>query len=210
AVTYREGQCFAYGSATPYLPVRDLLRQSCGIREEDGPETTTAKVQRYMQEAGVTSAEEPLLLLQLLDVPVQAEQIVQLSPQARRSRTFALLRHVCLHDSERQPLVLAVENAHWIDATSEEWLATLVERLPHAAVWLLVTYRPGYRPPWLEQSVVTQIALPRLLRHEGLAMVQSVAQTTPIPDHLARAIVAKASGNPFFLEELAWVVCEGR
>ena len=82
----------------------------------------------------MTSAEAPLLLLQLLDVPVQAEQIAQLSPQARRSRTFALLRQVFLHASQ-QPLVLAVENAQWVDAASEEWLTTLVERLPTAAIF---------------------------------------------------------------------------
>src|SRR5262249_19059952 len=125
-----------------------------------------------------------------------------------RARTFALLRQVFLYDSQRQPLVLAVENAHWIDATSEEWLTTLVERLPTAAMLLLVTYRPGYSPPWVEQSVVTQIALPRLLTPDSLAMVQSVAPTMPLPDQLARAIVAKASGNPFFLEELTWTVLE--
>jgi class 3 adenylate cyclase len=209
AVTYHEGHCFAYGSATPYLPVRDLLRQSCGILEADAPETITAKVHEYVQKIGVTSAEEPLLLLQLLDVPIQAERIDQISPQARRSRTFALLWQVLLHDSWRQPLVVAVENAHWIDATSEEWLTTLVERLPTAAMLLLVTYRPGYRPPWLEQSVFTQVALPRLLPHESLTVVQSVAQMQPIPANLAQAIVAKASGNPFFLEELAWTVYEG-
>jgi predicted ATPase len=142
-------------------------------------------------------------------VPIQAERIDQISPQARRSRTFALLWQVFLHDSWHQPLVVAVENAHWMDATSQEWLTTLVERLPTAAVLLLVTYRPGYRPPWLEQSVVTQVALPRLLPHESLTVVQSVVPMQPIPDHLAQAIVAKASGNPFFLEELAWAVCEG-
>jgi predicted ATPase len=146
-VTYREGHCFAYGRATPYLPVRDLLRQSCGILEADGPEDITRKVHEYIQKAGVTSAAELPLLLQLLDVPIQVERIDQLSPQARRSRTFALLWQVFLHDSWRQPLVVAVENAHWMDATSEEWLTTMVERLPTAAMLLLVTYRPGYHPP---------------------------------------------------------------
>jgi predicted ATPase/class 3 adenylate cyclase len=207
AVTYRESHCFAYGRATPYLPVRALLRQSCGIRDHEGPEGITAKVHAYLQQTGVTAADAPALLLQLLDVPLPAEPIDQLSPQARRSRTFAWLWQAFLQDSASQPLVLAVENAHWIDATSEAWLTTLVERLPTAALLLLVTYRPGYHPPWLEQSVVTQIALPRLLPHESLAVIQSVAQTQRLPDPLAQTIVAKASGNPFFLEELAWAVC---
>jgi class 3 adenylate cyclase/tetratricopeptide (TPR) repeat protein len=208
AVTYREGHCLAYGSTTPYLPVRHLLQQHCGITEADGPEAITASVRRAVLEAGVTAAEEPLLLLQLLDVPMPAERSAQPGLPAQRARTFTLLRQVFLHDSQRQPLVLAVENAHWIDATSEEWLTTLVERLSTAAILLLVTYRPGYRPPWVERSIVTQIALPRLLPHEGLAVVQSVLDTTPLPDRLVSELLAKAGGNPFFLEELAWSVVE--
>lgn len=209
AVTYREGHCFAYGSVTPYLPVRELLRQSCGILETDSPEDITRKVHAYLQQAGVISAADLPLLMQLLDVPIHTEHTDQMSPQARRSRTFALLWQVLLHDSRRQPLVIAVENAHWMDATSEEWLTTFVERLPAAAILLLVTYRPGYRPAWLEHSVVTQVALPRLLSHESLTVIQSMTQMQPISAPLAQAIVAKASGNPFFLEELAWVVCAG-
>ena len=146
AVTYREGHCFAYSNVTPYLPVRELLRQSCGILEPDSPEDITRKVHAYLQQAGVTSAADLPLLLQLLDVPIHTEHTDQMSPQAQRSRTFALLWQVFLHDSRCQPLVVAVENAHWMDATSEEWLTTFVERLPAAAILLLVTYRPGYRP----------------------------------------------------------------
>jgi class 3 adenylate cyclase/tetratricopeptide (TPR) repeat protein len=208
AVTYREGHCLAYGSATPYLPVCDLLRQHCGITGADGVEAMTAKVRQAVQEAGVTSEAEPLLLLQLLDTPIETEPVAHLSPQAQRTRTFALLRQMFLHDSQRQPLILAVENGHWLDATSEEWLTTLIERLSGASMLLLVTYRPGYRPPWLEQSIATQVALPRLLPQDSLAVVQSVAQRAPLPEHLAQAIVAKAGGNPFFLEELTWAVVE--
>jgi predicted ATPase len=64
--------------------------------------------------------------------------------------------------SQRQPLLLAVENLHWIDPTSEEWLASLVERLGDTSVLLLITYRPGYQPPWLRHSAATQLATVRL------------------------------------------------
>jgi tetratricopeptide (TPR) repeat protein len=120
------------------------------------------------------------------------------------------LRHLVLHDSRRQPIVLTVENLHWVDATSEEWLTALVEHLAGTAILLLVTHRPGYRPPWLAQSVATQMALPSLLPADSLTVVQSVLQTTPLPAHLLQAIVTKAAGNPFFLEELAWAMVEQR
>jgi tetratricopeptide (TPR) repeat protein len=113
-----------------------------------------------------------------------------------------------LHDSRHQPLVLAVENLHWVDASSEEWLTTLVEHLAGAAILLLVTHRPGYRPPWLAQSVATQMALPQLLPADSRAVVQSVLQTTPLAEPLLQTIVTQAAGNPFFLEELTWAVLE--
>ena len=202
-VTYREAHCLAYGSATPYLTVRALLRQACGLSEADGPEVIAVRVHRYLQEAGGAQQDEAPLLLELLDVPVDAPRLASLDPKARKARTFALLQQITLHEGQRRPLVLAVENLHWIDATSEEWLATLVDRLAGAAILLLTTYRPGYRPPWMDKSYATQLALPRLTPHDSLAVVRSVSRTAPIPDRLTQEIIAKAAGNPFFLEELA-------
>jgi class 3 adenylate cyclase/tetratricopeptide (TPR) repeat protein len=207
-VTYREGHCLPYSSTTPYVPLRDLLRQGCGLTEADGVEAITTRIQQYLEDAQLRPEDEAPLLLQLLDVPVDDAWLARFSPQERKVRTFALLRHLVLHDSQRQPLVLAVENLHWVDSTSEEWLTALVEHLAGAAILLLVTHRPGYRPPWLAQSVATQMALPRLLPEDSRAVVQSVLQSTLLPEPLLQTIVTKAAGNPFFLEELAWAVIE--
>jgi predicted ATPase len=105
-----------------------------------------------------------------------------------------------------------VENLHWSDPTSAAWLASLVERLPGAAVLLLGTYRPGYQPVWGGHTAVTQIAVPSLRAQESRTVVQAVLGTVALPETRLRAIVAQAGGNPFFLEELAWhaVTQEGR
>jgi class 3 adenylate cyclase/predicted ATPase len=202
SATYREAHCLAHGSATPYLVARALLRQTCGLSEADGPEAIAAKVQRYLQEAGAARPDEAALLLALLDVALDAPPLAALDPQVRKARTFELLHQLMLGEGHRQPLVLAVENLHWIDATSEEWLAALVDRMAGAAILLLTTYRPGYRPPWLDKSYATQLALPGLTPADSLAVVRSVARTAPLPERLTQEIVARAAGNPFFLEEL--------
>jgi hypothetical protein len=206
AVTYCEGHCLAYGSATPYLPVRDLLRKLWGLSDSIAAPSITATVQQRLGEAGIASEAETLLLLQLLDVPVDLATVAALSPQERKTRTFALLRHLFWHASQRQPLILALENLHWIDPTSEEWLTSLVERLEDTSILLLATYRSGYQPPWLRHSAATQMALPRLSPHASLTMLQSVPQATQLPVPLQQAIVAKAAGSPFFVEELTWAV----
>ena len=204
AVMSCEGHCLPYGNATPYLPVRDLLRQLWGLPDSAPAATITATVQQRLREAGVASEAEALMLLQLLDVPVDLAPLATLSPELRKARTFALLRHVIRHTSQQQPLLLAVENLHWSDPTSEEWLVSLVERLGDTPVLLLATYRPGYQPPWLRHAAATQMALPRLSPRDSLAMLQSVPQAAQLPVPLQQAIVAKAAGNPFFVEELAW------
>jgi predicted ATPase len=178
--------------------VRDLVRQACGIRETDSPEAITRTIHRYLQEAGLLPEEALPVLLQLLGIPFETPSFTQLSPQARKAQTFTALHQVSQHASRRQPLVLAVENIHWMDALSSEWLATLVERLVSTPILVLGTYRPGYRPPWLGQSVATQVALPRLTVRDSLAVVQSVLPTMPLPEAVCQELVTKAAGIPSF------------
>ena len=207
-VTCCEGHCLAYGSATPYLPVRDLLRQLWGLPDTAPATAITATVHQRLREAGVASEDEALVLLQLLDVPVDLAPLAALDPPMRKARTFAVLWHVIRQASQRQPLMLAVENLHWIDPTSEAWLASLVERLGDTPVLLLVTYRPGYQPPWIRHSAATQMALPRLSPRDSLVVLQSMPQAAQLPAPVQQAIVAKAAGNPFFVEELTWAAVE--
>jgi class 3 adenylate cyclase/tetratricopeptide (TPR) repeat protein len=208
AVTYCEGHCLPYSSSAPYLPVCDLLRQLWGLPDIASTPAITATVSQRLREAGVVSEAEALMLLQLLDVSVDLAPLATLDPQQRKAQTFALLWHIIQHTSQRQPLLLAVENLHWIDPTSEEWLTSLVERLGDMAVLFLATYRPGYQPPWLRHSAVTQMALSRLSPHDSLVVLQSVPQAAQLPGPLQQAIVVKAAGNPFFVEELAWAAVE--
>ena len=207
-VTVYEGRCLSYGQGTPYLPVRDLVRQICGLAEGAARAEHTAAVRQQLHASGMTAEDDVALLLQLLDLPVAPECLARLSPEARQVRTFALLRHLVLDAAQRQPLVLVVENLHWSDPTSEAWLASLVERLPGAAVLLLGTYRPGYQPAWGVHAAVTQVAVPPLRAPDSRTVVQAVLGTVSLPEARLRAIVAQAGGNPFFLEELAWHAVE--
>jgi class 3 adenylate cyclase/tetratricopeptide (TPR) repeat protein len=207
-VTWYVGQCLAYGQTTPYLPVRNILRQVCGLSEGDLTEARTAALQKRLGEMGSAAAEDVALLLQILDVPVAPELLARLTPEAWHTRTFALLAHLLLDEAHRQPLVVAVENVHWIDATSEAWLAALVDRLAGTAVLLLMTYRPGYQPPWGAHVAVTQLALPPLHAEESQVVVQAVPGSAQLSVSLRQQIVARGAGNPFFLEELTWHAVE--
>jgi class 3 adenylate cyclase/predicted ATPase len=219
-VAWYSAQCLAYGQVTPYLTVREFLQQICAIPEGEraapcahavAPAAArTAAVQHRLAALGGVAEEDVALLFQLLDLPVAPERLAPLSPEARQARTFALLWQLIHHEAQRQPLVLAVDNVHWIDATSAAWLAFLVERLVSTAVLLLVTARPGTSPPWGAHAAVTQLVLPPLRAAESRAVVQAVPGTAHLPAAMHAQIVARGAGNPFFLEELARYAVEHR
>src|SRR5215831_8790731 len=118
------------------------------------------------------------------------------------------LTQLCLHGSRPQPLILEIEDLHWIDASSEECLTALVERMAGAALLVLVTYRPGYRPPWVAKSYATQVSLQPLTQQDSLRVVQAVLPAAVQTAPLVPQLLTKADGNPFFLEELARTVAE--
>jgi predicted ATPase/DNA-binding winged helix-turn-helix (wHTH) protein/class 3 adenylate cyclase len=207
-VTYVTGQCLSYGQATPYLPVLDILHALCGLTETDDGATLVAKVQRAVQAAGVAAAEWAPYLLELLGMDTATTALAQQAPEARKARTFAVLRQVLLHHSRQQPLVIAIDNLHWSDPTSEEFLTSLVDHLAGVRLLVLGTYRPGYRPPWLEKSYATQLALPPLDTPDSRTVLQGILRAHPVSDAILDTLLRTAEGNPFFLEELAWTVVE--
>jgi tetratricopeptide (TPR) repeat protein len=146
-------------------------------------------------------------VLQLLGVKEGTERLGLLSPEAIQSRMVNVIREMTVRASHARPLVIAVEDVQWLDQASQA-LAALVESLEGVAVLVVLTYRPGWEPPWMRHSNVTRIGLPPLSEPDSLALVTSVLQTERLPEPLPQLILAKAEGNPFFLEELARVVTE--
>jgi two-component system, NtrC family, response regulator AtoC len=119
-LTYLCGRCVSYGSATPFLPVLDLLRHHCNITDADGHEATAEKVRQGLREVGMALDERAPYFIQLLGGETETDRLAPLSPQAIRARTIAALIQLCLNASRQRPLVLEVEDLHWIDPTSEE------------------------------------------------------------------------------------------
>jgi predicted ATPase len=203
-----EGQCLSYRQAIPFGPVLDLLRHHCGMTQADAPEAATAKVRLTLHTAAMDPEEAAPYVCQLLGLPVGSDRLANLSPEMRKTRTFETLRQLYLASSQQHPLVLAVENLHWIDPTSEAFQASLIEHLAGTRLFVLLTYRPGYRPPWIDKSYASQMVLPPLSAPDSRRMLGSVLPMETIAEPLERQILAKAQGNPFFLEEIAQTLVE--
>ncbi|MFP5285760.1 MAG: ATP-binding protein, partial [Thermoanaerobaculia bacterium] len=199
---YLAGRCLSYGSGMPYLPLLYMLRNEWGIGETDSPPTVTAKVQGALERAGMDPGDTLPYLLNLLGVNEGTERIAEISPQVVQGRTFAILRQLLLNAGQGRLVVLEIEDLHWSDETSEEFLAFLVEGIAASRVLLLLTYRSGYRPRWIDKSYATQISLSRLTDRESQEVMQSVLRRTELSAELVGLVLKKAEGNPFFLEEL--------
>jgi DNA-binding winged helix-turn-helix (wHTH) protein/tetratricopeptide (TPR) repeat protein len=205
--TILEGRCVSFGSLVPYLPLIDLLRAHCEVTETDTAETIRAAVSRAASENGLQgdAARWLLLLIGVVDVATARET---LSPEAIKARTFEALRLLFLKAAARQPLVILVEDVHWIDRTSEEFLTTLAGQLVASKILLMATHRPGYRPPWMDRSYVTQIPIAPLSAGDSARLLESVAGDRSFEAGVSSAILQRGEGNPFFLEELARTVLE--
>jgi predicted ATPase len=207
-ITYVEGRCLSYGRTMPYHLLIDLLRQQCGLTEMDSPPAIRAKVQHSLRDVDLDPEEHAPYVLWLLGIEDGTASLAGVTPEALQQCTFTTLRLMSLHGSHHQPLLLALEDLHWIDRTSEVYFASFVESIVGAPILLLTTYRPGYRPPWMDKSYVTQLALRNLAPSEALTLVRSISPHRELPDPMAQVIVEKGGGNPFFLEELTQAILD--
>jgi class 3 adenylate cyclase/tetratricopeptide (TPR) repeat protein len=204
-VTYLEGRCLPYGRTIPYLPILDLLRADCRLDDLDAPEAMVAKVRAAVDEVGLDLATSLPYLLHLLGLKEGNDLFPSSTPEAIQRHTFEALRQLCLRGSATRPLILAIEDVHWIDQTSEEFLASMAEVLGGTPILLIVTHRPGYSPPWVGKSYATQLALRPLSAQASRELVRSMA-SCPASEAAERQILERGEGNPLFIEELVHAV----
>ena len=205
-VAYLEGQCVSYGAGTPFLPILDLVRAACGLTEMDAGDVVADKVRRALGGLSLDADEWAPFLLHLLGGPAD-ERLASLSAEAVSARTLEALVRMSVSASGRQPLVMAVEDVHWIDRASEAYLASLAERLAGSRILLLLTYRSAERPSLMMAGHATQISVPPLTPDEAASIARSVLGAG-VDEDAARLIAARAGGNPLFAEELTLAVAE--
>jgi tetratricopeptide (TPR) repeat protein len=126
---------------------------------------------------------------------------MQMSPEARKDRTLEALKRITLKGSELRPLIMAVEDLHWMDRSSEDALKQLLESISGSRVFLIFTYRPEFFHTWGSRSYHSQVTLNRLSNRESLAMVSHLLNTTNVAKDIEDLTLSKAEGIPFFIEE---------
>lgn len=200
-VTFLEGRCLSYGRDVPYHPVIDTLKSSFDMREGDGDAEIIEKVKRGLKGLAIDEASALPYLLELLSVKDSGIEDLSLSPEARKAALIEALNRIVLRGSEIRPLIMAIEDLHWIDKSSEERFKSLLENISGARVFLIFTYRPEFVHTWGGRSYHNQVNLSRLSNRETLQMVTYLLKSEGIDRNLEDFILEKTEGIPFFIEE---------
>jgi len=191
----------SYGKATSYLPVVDLLKGYFTIDDRDGPRAVREKMTGKLLTLDRALEGNLPALLALLDVPSDDPQWATLDPAHRRRGTLDAVKRLLLRESQAQPLLVVVEDLHWIDSETQALLDGLVESLPASRLLLLVNYRPEYQHPWGSRTYYTQLRLDPLPPESAEELLGALLGTDVGLDPLKRVLIARTEGNPFFLEE---------
>ena len=204
-----ETHAVSYGQATPYRPIRDLLQAFFRIDDRDDERTIREKVDKCLT-LDVALQPTRSAVLALLDVSVDDPEWQALDPSQRRLRIIDSVRRLLLRQSQVQPLLVSIENLHWIDAGTQAVLDSLVESLPTATLLLLVNYRPEYQHGWGGKTYYTQLRLDPLPPESAEALLQALLGDDGSLGPLKHLLIGRTEGNPFFLEESARTLIESQ
>ena len=199
--TFLEGKCLSYSRNIAYHPVIDILKSNFDIRETDGDSKITEKIKKGLTVLGTDEVSTLPYLLELLSVKESGIDQIRMSPEAKKDRIIDAMTRIALMGSEIRPLIMAFEDLHWIDKSSEESLKYWLDRITGARVFLIFTYRPEFVHSWSGRSYLSQVTLNRLSNHESLAMVKHLLGTEDIEKDVEELILEKTEGIPFFIEE---------
>jgi predicted ATPase len=200
-VNFFEGKCLSYNRGVAYHPIIDFFKSSFDIRGGDGDSEITLKVKKSLKSLGIDQASTLPYLLELLSVKDSGIEQIPMSSEARKERMIETVIRVPLKGSEKKPLVMAIEDIHWIDRSSEDVLKSLIERISGAKILLIFTYRPEFMPTWGGKSYHNQLNLNPLSNRQSLVMANHLLGTEDIDRGLEELILNKTEGVPFFIEE---------
>ena len=203
--------CSPFRTQSGLHPILDQMERAAGYAQDDPPRVKLHKLEHVLGRATEHPVEAAALLAPLLAIPGDGQcpsSPTALTPQQQKAKVFEVMLQQVIGLAARQPLLMIVDDAHWIDPTSVEMFDIVVDRLPNLPVMLLVAFRPDFTPPWTNAAHVTSISLDRLGHDQVAAIVERLTGGKRLPPELLDKIVTKTDGVPLFVEELTKSVLE--
>jgi class 3 adenylate cyclase len=211
AATLRvEYRCSPSHQHSALYPVIAHLERVLAWRQDDTPADRLRKLEEALRPYPLPLAEVVPLLAALLAMPLPDDRYppLTLTPQRQKQKTLEALLTWLLVLAEQQPVLFIVEDLHWIDPSTLEFLTLLVEQGPTTRLLTLLTCRPEFQVPWGLRTHLTSIALQRLPQPQVEVMIARVTGEKALPPAVLQQVVTKTDGVPLFVEELTKTVLE--
>jgi len=202
-------QCSPYHTNSALNPVIRQFERSAGFTLEDSAAIKLEKLEALLSATDNLTDSTATLLADLLSIPLDGRYPpLELSPAQRKTATIAAIVHQLSRLAEQKPVLLVLEDAHWIDPTTQELVTRAIDGIASMRVLILITARPEFLSPWTGRDHVTSLALSRLSKTQCAELIAGVATAEALRPALVEDIVAKTDGVPLFIEELTKAVIE--
>src|SRR5450759_2253775 len=202
-----EARVLAHGRATPLQPVLELMRDYFGLRVKEPADVSRRRVLDQLALLPV-SEQFSLVLLEFLGLADPQQAAIKLDPKTRKTLLLDLVRTLPRSGTRDVTTVVIIEDLHWIDAASEEFIEALADAVVGTTTLLVVNFRPGFAAPLMQRSHYRQINMSPLPPAQAAILLQDHFGNDPSLALLSRNVIERAQGNPFFLEELVNALVE--
>ena len=202
--------CSPQHTDSALYPIIGQMERAAGLAHGDNPQTKLDKLDALLAQTA-TTAEDAALFAEMLSFANDGRYpTLKLTPQQRRQRTLAALILQVEALTRSGPVLMILEDAHWIDPTSLEAFGQVVKRIAALRVLLILTFRPEFGPPWIGRPHVAALTLNRLAQREVDAMIDGMIGDEPLPAGLRQDIIERTDGIPLFVEEMTKAVLEAK
>src|SRR5262249_16801923 len=195
---------------TALFPLTDLFHRLLRFHAEETPDEKLGKLQQMLSQYRLPVEETVPLFAPLLalSVPEHHYPPLNLSPQRTRQRALETIIAILLELAEAQPVLFILEDLHWTDPTTLEWLNLVLEQTPTASLLVLLTCRPHFQPAWHHRSYLTEIMVNRLSHTQVEQIVNRMTDGKTLPKEVLAQIIEKTDGVPLFVEEMTKAIIE--
>ncbi len=202
-------QCSPYHTNSALHPVIHQFERSAGFTPEDSAAAKLEKLEGMLSATDNLTDTTRSLFADLLSIPLNGRYPpLELTPPQRKAATIAAIVHQLARLAEQKPVLFVLEDAHWIDPTTQELVTRVIDGIASICVLVLITARPEFLSPWTGRDHVTSLALSRLSKTQCTELIAGVAAAQMLRPALVDDIVAKTDGVPLFIEELTKAVME--